>query len=266
MRIPFNFKFVFLSIGIVLLLASCKQVHKAPAGNVLILFDDYNVENWLKYQDSLEKYGITATFYVSHFHRMDERSLLGLETLRAQGHEIGYHTLNHPQDVKSYNPHQVQVYLHREIDSGLQLMKASHFEPQCFAFACDAHTPTLFDSLHTRFLSVCSGSFGFFEYWKRRHEYTLLADQPDNFRCYDVGLNSRFASDDNMLMMADDVAHGKNIALLLHSFDDSTSTYTTPSSEFFKMIRMFHRQGARFKTVGDFFYPDQERLYTAKKD
>lgn len=254
---------VFLSA--LLFLFSCQSsTRQIPEpGKVLILFDDYNIDNWEIYKDSLKKYGIHATFYVSQFDQMNPQQRQGLAGLKNAGHEIAYHTLHHPELNPNSKLDEV-MYLQTEIDSGIKMMEKAGFKPACFAFPGDVYTTSIRDSVQSRFMSVRKGSFGYFEYWERRREYQLKTNQPEDFMCYDIGLNSRFADDDNMRMMAEDIANGKNVALLLHSFDDSTSIYTTPSEEFFRMIRIFQQSGARYNSVCEFFFPDAGLLYTAK--
>lgn len=249
----FSFKpllFVLLSVSFGWI--SCESQPYQEQGKVLLLCDDYYIDNWYQYKDSFEKYDIPVSFFVSHFHQMDSFHVIKLKRLSAAGHEIAYHTLNHP-DLNNHLSLELTSYLKTEIDSGFELMRNAGFNPQAFAFPGDHSNKELQDSLRNRFPIVRSGSFGYFEYWDRRRSYELDPEKPDSFWCYDIGLNSRFAEDDNMLMMLEDVSEGKNLALLFHSLNDSNTTYTTPAESFFALIRELKRDGAHFVTVSDFY-------------
>jgi len=244
---------------------SCESQPYQKQGKVLLLCDDFNIDNWYQYKDSFAKYEIPVSFFVSHFHQMDSVHVLKLKQLSLAGHEIAYHTLNHPHlnDNPSF---ELASYLRSEIDSGFQLMRKAGFNPQAFAFPGDYMTKEWKDSLQSRFPIVRSGSYGFFEYWKRRRSFNLVPEKADSFWCYDIGLNSRFAEDDNMLMMLEDVSEGKNLALLFHSLNDSSTNYTTPAASFFALIREFKRDGAQFVTVSEFYQNmGQQELHYAEK-
>src|SRR5688572_4064612 len=71
-----------------------ERIDRKP-GKLVLVCDDWNVENWYSYLDSFEKYDMAMTFYVSHFHTMDSVKKTKLLDLQNRGHEIAYHTLNH---------------------------------------------------------------------------------------------------------------------------------------------------------------------------
>jgi|GEM_PF-2313357 len=260
-----NKPLLFLSLLFSLLWISCETQPYQEQGKVVLLCDDFNVTNWYQYKDSFEKYGIPVSFFVSHFHQMDSVQILKLHQLSEAGNEIAYHTLNHPQ-LNNEEPIELEAYLKTEIDSGYQLMRLAGFNPQSFAFPGNQSNRQWQDSLKVRFPYVRAGSFGYFEYWKRRRSFELSADKPDSFWCYDIGSNSNFMADDNMLMLLEDVSLGKNIALLFHSIGDSNTIYTTPVEPFFALIRDLYRDGAHFVTVSQFYENvDHTNLHYAHK-
>lgn len=258
-----NSSFYFLLL-LSLVWISCDSPPHQERGKVLLLCDDYHINNWHQYKDSFIKYDIPVSFFVSHFHQMDAPAIAKLHQLEKSGHEIAYHTLNHIQEGDGIEI-ELGSYLRTEIDSGFQLMRHAGFNPHVFAFPGDHSKEAWRDSLRSRFPIVRAGSFGYFEYWERRRSFSLQADKPDSFWCYDIGLNSRFTEDDNMLMMLEDVSEGKNIALLFHSFDDSSTLYTTPAETFFALIREFKRDGAEFMTVSEFYNSRKDMLHYADK-
>ncbi|MDX5320579.1 MAG: polysaccharide deacetylase family protein [Bacteroidota bacterium] len=243
-------------LSLLLLLFACHENTPRVGGKVLILFDDWNTANWIQFEDSFQKYGIKATFFVSHYNSFDSSAKAQLSSLQATGHEIGFHGDQH-RFIKGYENQSefMTTFLKHEIDEGVLGMRKAGFNPQSYAFPGDYSTPSYRDSLLQRFAVVRKGSYGFFEYWERSRNYRLLAHEPDSFMCYDISQSSNFQEDQNMLMMIEDVAMGKNIALLLHSFDDSSSVYSSSSVDFFNMIRRMHHYGARFETVSDFYFP-----------
>jgi len=65
--------------------------------NLALSFDDYNPLN-IKVAEMLERLGLKATFYIDTFYKESHNQI---KQLHDMGHEIGGHTFQHPQDLRS---------------------------------------------------------------------------------------------------------------------------------------------------------------------
>lgn len=222
-------------------------------GKLLIVCDDWNVDNWYSYVDSFDKYETHITFYVSHFHEMNSEKKGKLLDLQNRGHEIAYHTLNHPTWDTNWSQEEINEYLRVEIDSGVNLLRSSGLNVTSFAFPGEIYDSTIFQLVSSRFDHVRSGHFGYFEYWLRRREYTLAPVKNREFRSYSIDNASLFEVDGTMDMIIEDLVSGKHVALLMHSLTYEQIMYTTDPDKFFHFIRLLKNKGIPFSTVNKFY-------------
>lgn len=222
-------------------------------GKLIVVCDDWNVDNWYTYVDSFDKYKMRITFYVSHFHEMNSMKKGKLLDLQNRGHEIAYHTLNHPTWDSTNSQKEIDEYLRVEIDSGLNLLRNSGLNVSSFAFPGEIYDSAIFHLVSTRFDHVRSGHFGYFEYWLRRREYTLTPDENMEFWSYSIDNASLFEVDGTMDMIIEDLLSGKHVALLMHSLTYEQIMYTTNPEKFFHFIRVLNNKGIQFNTVNKFY-------------
>lgn len=155
-----GFKRIFAQLVFLLIiftLASCseklkKQETPVPVGGVCISFDDYNVDNWHKYLPLFNEFNAKVTFYISNFNRLTPAQISKLHDIENHGHEIAFHTTNHPNISKLSSKINTDTLVETEIIRGLNLMRAKGFNPKNFAFPYGAHTNTL-DNLFLRYFN-----------------------------------------------------------------------------------------------------------------
>jgi peptidoglycan/xylan/chitin deacetylase (PgdA/CDA1 family) len=176
-----------------------------------------------------------------------------LKTLRDDGHEIAYHTLNHPWVDSTYSEKDIRHYVELELDSGMALMAADGFTLRSFAFPGGFSIPPLVDSAKARFATVRTYNFGFHEYWKQSQQYQLRADDPSRTLIpYGIDKASGFLNLAQWDLIMKDIYAGKSVSLLFHAIDDR-NPYSTHPPWFMQIIREIHSQKIPCKTVGEFF-------------
>lgn len=242
----------------VLLLGSCKNGQKKETslilpGKVILVCDDWNVDNWYSFLDSFEKYDMRLTFYVSHFHEMNAHKKRKLLELQNCGHEIAYHTLNHSVWDTNATQAEIDNYLKVEIDSGLNLLRSSGFNVNNFAFPGERYSSSIFRLISSRFKHVRAGHFGYFDYGARRREYQLTPNKNTPFWSYAIDNASLFDTDRTMDLIVEDLLAGKNVALLFHSLTYEPILYTTNPEKFFRFMNLIKSNGVEFTTVSRFY-------------
>ena len=103
-------------------------------GGLCITFDDKSVADWVAVAPMLAKYEARATFYISQFHTFTSKELNQLRVLEAYGHEIGYHTVNHPRLENYLEQFDLKHYIVNEIERGLEMMSKLGFKTESFAY------------------------------------------------------------------------------------------------------------------------------------
>ena len=101
---------------------------KTPA--ILLCFDDCYVTEWYDYLQFFDDHNMKVTFYVSGIagiqivnHGWDK-----LREIRARGHAIGYHGMNHLRAGEIIADMGCEAFLGHEIDAGLKILKEEGFE------------------------------------------------------------------------------------------------------------------------------------------
>lgn len=101
---------------------------------ICITFDDNYIYQWHSARELFSSYGARATFFVSWFHRLTDHQRLTLHDLCRYGHEVGYHTVNHPRASEFLDRFSIADYITQEVLPGLALMKEHGFEPTAFCY------------------------------------------------------------------------------------------------------------------------------------
>jgi peptidoglycan/xylan/chitin deacetylase (PgdA/CDA1 family) len=101
-----------------------------------LTFDDYDVDGWYSMRDTYLKYGVKATFFVSHFHTLSAAEIDKLKTLDRDGHEIGCHTYNHEGIGRDYHydSDRIDEYISKQITPALNNMRDAGFTPVSLAY------------------------------------------------------------------------------------------------------------------------------------
>jgi peptidoglycan-N-acetylglucosamine deacetylase len=115
-------------------------------GSVRFTFDDNYIDSWYEVRDSLLKYDIQATFFISGFQKLSNEKVIKLIELENLGFEIGFHSVNHIDATVFLEDHSTDEYFNQEIKPDLDSMRAAGFSINSFAYPFGKGTPLL-DSL-----------------------------------------------------------------------------------------------------------------------
>lgn len=107
---------------------------KLPEGQVALTFDDYNVDNWYQYLPLLDSLGIHATFYICRYHTLTTQQKEKLRIIAQHGHEIAYHTTNHPDLARMLQREGMPAVINEEIKKDLHMMRQDGFQIKNFAY------------------------------------------------------------------------------------------------------------------------------------
>ena len=133
-------------------------VTEKPPGSsdagVAITFDDNAVDSWYAIRPLLNQYNAHVTFFVSNFGSLSDEQVNKLKTLKADGHEIAYHSYTHVDADDYLTTHSIQEYLDNEILNGIGLMDNKGLKPVDFAYPYGSENNDLTDVLDQYFLHI----------------------------------------------------------------------------------------------------------------
>lgn len=132
------------------------SVAPAPTqkGGVALTFDDYNIDNWHKYLGLFDSLGAKATFYISNYNLLTVKQKQKLLEIQQHGHEIAFHSTNHPNFLRYADSTGFESLLKNEVNNGLQLMNGDGFYPKTFAYPYGKHNEMIDKLLLKNFRSV----------------------------------------------------------------------------------------------------------------
>jgi peptidoglycan/xylan/chitin deacetylase (PgdA/CDA1 family) len=127
---------------------------KITEGEVALTFDDSHTDSWYKYLPLLDSLNIKATFYISNYRKFTPQQKEELHAVAAHGHEIAFHTTNHPDLVKVFNKQGIDIILKEEIEKGVALLQQDGFQINNFAYPYGSHNAQLDIALLKVFKSI----------------------------------------------------------------------------------------------------------------
>lgn len=99
-------------------LVGCATALHDGQGVLLLTFDDPNYDRWAEAIPLFEKYGAHASFFP---HReLDAHALEQLAKLKAAGHTVGIHTMNHGDAAAAFAAGKGDEYIEREVRPQLE--------------------------------------------------------------------------------------------------------------------------------------------------
>tara|TARA_R110001592_G_scaffold72615_4_gene221620 strand:+ start:476 stop:1261 length:786 start_codon:yes stop_codon:yes gene_type:complete len=149
---------LFLIAGMASADVTVPEVAPLRAPGVLFTFDDTHVNEWVEAMPLLEKYGASATFFVTRFDQLSAEQLDGLRALREKGHAIGCHGLRHIKAAEHTKVHGIEDYLAREITPALVAMEKAGFQPTSFAYPSSNNDPVTDEALLKTFRHLRTGT------------------------------------------------------------------------------------------------------------
>ncbi|MBR2839389.1 MAG: polysaccharide deacetylase family protein [Kiritimatiellae bacterium] len=103
-----------------------------PIGTLLLSFDDRNIDDWKKALPIFSKYDAHVTFFVSG--PIEGEIVKALKELRAHGHSIGLHGLNHANADVAIAKEGAEKYFAAEIGPQLDRCRVSYVPVTSFAY------------------------------------------------------------------------------------------------------------------------------------
>ncbi len=137
--------------------AGCAKYNREgflPEPGVALTFDDSYIDEWYQQINLFDSFDVKATFYISNYNTFSPEQKRKLHALEDHGHEIAFHTTNHPNLVQYLTQNGIEKLMDNEINEGMSLMKQDGFHPTTFAYPYGRSTPKLDEVLLKQFKSV----------------------------------------------------------------------------------------------------------------
>ena len=124
-------------------------------GGVVMTFDDRNFDDWIKALPLFDEFGVKATFFISG--KIDAPARNAIQQLRARGHAIGAHSVNHLKAVEYFEENSPESFLRREIDPQLKEFRAADVTAVSFAYPMSRNNTATDETLLKVFRHVRTG-------------------------------------------------------------------------------------------------------------
>ncbi len=112
-----------------------------PRGaGIAISFDDSRIDAWHEHRAIFTAHGARVTFFVTRFDELSRARIDMLHALRADGHAIECHGLNHIKATDYVETHGLPAWIEDEVRTSLELMRREGFTPTIFAYPFGART------------------------------------------------------------------------------------------------------------------------------
>jgi peptidoglycan/xylan/chitin deacetylase (PgdA/CDA1 family) len=239
----------FFALCVIGLLGSCSKYTKSgslPTAGLALTFDDYSVDNWYSYLDLLDSFHVKATFYISNYNRLNADQIQKLHEIEKRGHEIGYHTSNHPDLTKYYQQNGLQKLMKSEILDGLSLMNKDGFYPKTFAYPYGSHLPELDCAILKYFNSV--------RMLNSTSDYAQsLSASGGNQQLYAIVLDDVNGKSLNFIdAMIKNAKDGKDcFVVLVHEINNSKVSYSMSYDRLKHMLVSAQASGLHYYTASD---------------
>ncbi len=215
-----------------------------PKPGIAITFDDNYINDWYKHLDFFDSTGVKLTFYISSYNKLNPLQKSRLLQLQQHGHEIAFHSLNHPDFVKYLQRNSMAMLEREEITKGLEMMNRDGFFPTNFAYPYGSHNEVLDNSLLRKFKSIrfLNGTNNLAK------SYTTSAN---NAELYAIGMDmSSGKSTQALLDMVSQAKENKNCLVMVgHHIDRKDLRMQVPLDRLRKIIQTAKDLGMEFYTV-----------------
>jgi peptidoglycan/xylan/chitin deacetylase (PgdA/CDA1 family) len=211
--------YTLLVLFSIILTACRKDIPKGQMeGQIALTFDDASVENWHPHLPLLDSLKIKATFYISSYHTLNKHEKSLLKDIERHGHEIAYHTANHPDLPKEIMKKGWARVEEKEIKSDLRLMRQDGYNVTNFAYPYGSHNSQLNTLLLRTFKSVRALS-------NRQNYYKSLVKQTGTQQVFygaNVDNNSRLKDDKIISLMNDAQYYHDCLVLVAHQIENKS--------------------------------------------
>jgi len=163
---------------------------KVSYPHVHLCFDDHAVGAWYSMRGALLTRKAKAVFYVDSFDHLEDDEIDMLQLLRADGHVIGCHGLNHLNALEYSQRYGIEAYIDEEIIPAMEAMASYGFSPTHFAFPYSKFDDQLYDAVSRLFCYVRPGN--------ESHYYTpsRMYFEPDRFTGDELSIEHKVRSGD----------------------------------------------------------------------
>ncbi len=106
--------------------------YRPDKGGVVITFDDRTFDNWVKAMPLFDKYGVTATFFISGV--IDRQAIDAARQLKSHGQAIGCHGVHHLKAVEYSQQRSADDYVRDEALPQVAAFEAAGITVTAFAY------------------------------------------------------------------------------------------------------------------------------------
>jgi len=212
--------------------------------------DDAAIDAWYNFILLPECEAVKLTLYISNFHQLMQAELMKLKSLQAWGHDIQYHTLNHPNLKEVSKAGKLDQYFKVEIDSGLQLMRDAGYNPVHFAFPFNETIDSLESEFFLRFKTLRVWGDDSSNFSAATENLYIWQKSQKYIRNLSIDRSSKVSS--NQLREAIRFAKDKRLGLpvLFHGIDENpNNSYACSLDTLLNLVRITKEEGIPFKTV-----------------
>jgi peptidoglycan/xylan/chitin deacetylase (PgdA/CDA1 family) len=219
---------------------------------IVLMADDAAIPAWYNFVLLPECQSVKLTLYISNFHHLSQEEHKLLKQLQNLGHDVQYHTLNHPNLKEVAKRGQLSHYFRVEIDSGLQLMRDAGYNPVYFAFPFSETIDSLDSEFFLRFktLRVWGDDSSNFSaatenlyIWQKSQKYirNLSIDRSSKVNSNQLREAIRFAKDKRL-----------GLPVLFHGIDENpNNSYACSLDTLLNLVRIAQEEGIPFKTLSE---------------
>ena len=238
------------SLMILFLFAGCKKYVKEGCVNepgIVLTFDDDRIDNWFTYLPLLDSLGVKATFYICKYNRFSHAQKKKLLTIKASGHEIGFHTTNHynMQDYVYKQKHTVEELMQGEIEAGLKLMNRDGYYPTTFAYPYGAHNG-LFDKMLMHYFKSVRALNGTQDFSKS------IVPTGNNDVLYGLGIDKNSKrSDQEITNVLESVKNNRGCVILVAHDINSNNKYSVDLQRLLMIISFVKNNNLRYYTASE---------------
>jgi peptidoglycan/xylan/chitin deacetylase (PgdA/CDA1 family) len=244
------FKASYALAIIIVSFCGCKKFEKeghCQEPGIVLSFDDDRVDNWFEHLAFLDSSGVKATFYICKYNRFTAEQKRKLAIIKAHGHEIAFHSLNHynMQDYVYKTKHSIDEMMRTEIEAGLKLMNQDGFYPTTFAYPYGAHNG-IFDKALMRYFKSVRALNGTQDFSKS------IAPTQHNDVLYGLGIDKSSKRSDQDITSVLQSAKNNNGCIVFVSHDINSSISLSTTLKRLKAIISFGKvNNMKFYTVSE---------------
>ena len=114
------------------IMSETEKFFPGKRGVLCLTFDDRNFHYWLAALPIFRKYGAKASFFIKG--KINEEALKVIAALKADGHTVGLHTMNHADAPVYIEKNGAQAYLDNEVLPQYNACAAAGYKIKAFAY------------------------------------------------------------------------------------------------------------------------------------